>query len=107
MLQDGKVLSSDLREPGEVEDLTFWRRNIGEVILELLSDPRFCDHQHFRFEVYRNSQGQRVFGEANGCLSFQLNAYRIGAGIVPVSIVMFIDASFIHNNIYVRPIYGE
>ena len=94
-------------EPNDEEELLYWTRNLDDVVAELLSDPRFDGHQHFRFELHTNEAGERVFGEANGCFSFQIQAHRIGMGTVPVSIVIFIDATFMRHKVYVRPVYGK
>ena len=44
-------------------------------------------------------------GHANGSISFQLAQMRIGADKVPISIVLYIDATFIKRGIPIRPIY--
>ena len=44
-------------------------------------------------------------GHANGSISFQLAQMRIGADKVPISIVLYIDATFIKRGIPFRPIY--
>lgn len=110
--QDGQIQKHDLREaddpPGE--DLTFFMRSVEDVIRELLADKRFEHQQHFRFEYQKNADGERVFGESNVCISFQINAYRIDPeriGIAPVSLVIFIDGSWGRNIISARPIYGK
>jgi hypothetical protein len=45
-------------------------------------------------------------GHANGSISFQLAQMSIGAGKVPISIVLHIDATFIKRGIPIRPIYA-
>lgn len=107
LFQEGKIFSHDLGEPDDAEELLYWTRKLDDVIAELLSDPRFEGHHYYQFQLYTNDTGERVFGEANGCFSFQLHAHRIGAGTVPVSIVIFIDASFMKRKIYIRPVYGK
>jgi hypothetical protein len=50
--------------------------------------------------------GDRILGgHANGSVSFQLAQLRVGAGKVPISIVLYIDATFIKRGIPIRPIY--
>ena len=39
-------------------------------------------------------------GHANGSISFQLAQMRIGADKVPISIVLYIDATFIKRGIH-------
>ncbi len=46
-------------------------------------------------------------GDANGAVSFQLAQARIGQNKVPVSIVLYIDSTFLKKRIALHPIYGE
>ena len=50
--------------------------------------------------------GEREFGASNSAVSFQLAQVRVGAYFVPVSLVIYIDSSFIKHGIPVKPIYG-
>jgi hypothetical protein len=50
--------------------------------------------------------GEREFGASNSAVSFQLAQVRVGAYCVPVSLVIYIDSSFIKHGIPVKPIYG-
>jgi hypothetical protein len=50
--------------------------------------------------------GEREFGASNSAVSFQLAQVRVGAYCVPVSLVIYIDSSFIKHWIPVKPIYG-
>ncbi len=64
--------------------------------MELLSDDseRMAGHQHFGFKLSTNADGDRVLGgDANGSVSFELAQIRVGAGTVPISIVIYIDAT--------------
>ncbi len=45
--------------------------------------------------------------ELNGSLKFELAQFRLGPGTVPISIVLYIDATFIKHGIPIRPIYSE
>ena len=42
---------------------------------------------------------------SNGSVSFQLAQIRVGADKVPVSLVIYIDATYIKRGIPIRPIY--
>jgi hypothetical protein len=47
-------------------------------------------------------------GDANGAVSFQLAQAKIGPmNKVSVSIVLYIDCTFLEKGISLRPIYGE
>ena len=50
--------------------------------------------------------GEREFDASNRAVSFQLAQVRVGAYCVPVSLVIYIDSSFIKHGIPVKPIYG-
>ena len=52
--------------PDGAQDLNFWMRNFEDVITELVGDERFVGHQYYRFEVTRNSAGERVLGRKLG-----------------------------------------
>jgi hypothetical protein len=89
------------------QDLFFYLMNIESVLRDLMSDPRVKNHQFFGFKEYTDGRGVRVCGEANGSVSFQYAAERIGPQCVPLSIVIYIDQTFIKNGIDVRPIYSK
>lgn len=89
------------------QDLTFWLRSLHEVLKEVLGDERMAGHQHFSFEMSETEDGEREFGASNGAVSFQINQIRCGNKIVPVSLVIYIDGSFIKHGIPVKPIYGK
>ena len=63
-------------------------------------------HQHFSFEMLINEDGECEFGASNGAVSFQIAQLRSGPDCVPVSLVIYIDGSFIKHGIPVKPIYG-
>lgn len=64
--------------------------------------------QHFAFKEYKDARGERIIGgHANGSVTFQVAQLRAGAGVVPVSIVLYVDATFIKRGIPIRPIYCE
>jgi hypothetical protein len=46
-------------------------------------------------------------GDANRAVSFQLAQARIGLNKVPVSIVIYIDGTYLRKGIPMSPIYGE
>ena len=88
------------------QDLSFWLRSLEEVLKEVLGDERMAGHQHFSFEMSETEDGERELGASNGAVSFQIAQIRCGDGCVPVSLVIYIDCSFIKHGIPVKPIYG-
>ena len=88
------------------QDLTFWIRALKEVLREVLGDERMAGHKHFTFEMLINEEGDREFGASNGAVSFQIAQLRSGPDCDPVSLVIYIDGSFIKHWISVKPIYG-
>ena len=72
-----------------------------------MSDTCFDGHFHYKFEMQFNADGERVFCEGYGCEEFRLHAVRIGEGIVPVSLVLYVDGTSTFTNISVRPVYGR
>ncbi len=57
-------------------------------------------------ENLHEETGEREFGASNSAVSFQLAQVRVGPDCVPVSLVIYIDGSFIKHEIPVKPIYG-
>jgi hypothetical protein len=106
----GHFTSHNMRESdldGD-QDLTLWIRSLEEVLREVLGDQRMAGHQHFSFEMVENEEtGEREFGASNSAVSFQLAQVRFGPNCVPVSLVIYIDGSFIKHGIPVKPIYGN
>ncbi len=58
-------------------------------------------------KLYRIEEGERQFGASNGAVSFQLAQVRCGPDCVPVSLVIYIDGSFIKHGIPVNSMYGK
>jgi hypothetical protein len=108
VMQTGHIVKHDVREEDDyVEELQFYTRMFEHVVRELIADPRFDGHFLYKFQIYEDGSGRRVFCEANGCISFQIHASRIGGGVVPFSLVIYVDGTLLGKNISVRPIYGE
>ncbi len=58
--------------------------------------------------MYKDPHGNRIFaGDANSAVSFQLAQARIGQNKVPVSIVLYINCTYLRKGIPMHPIYGE
>ncbi len=108
-VEDGDIEVIDMWEEGDgVQDNTFVKRKVSKVLMELLSDERMAGRQHFGFKLSTDAKGDRVFGgDANGSVSFELAQLSVGPGTVPISIVLYIDATYIKHGIPIRPIYSE
>ena len=61
-----------------------------------------ADHQHLSFEmvVNLNEEVEREFGASNSAVSFQIAQIKCGADCVPVSLVIYIDGSFIKHTVW-------
>ncbi len=83
-----------------------FKRPAEKVLRELMSAIRLAGSQHFALKEYLDPHGNKLFaGHANGSVSFQLAQLRIGEGKVPVSLAIYIDATYIKKKIPIRPIY--
>lgn len=97
-----------MKEPEDGDsDLKFYLMDIDTVFRDILADSQMNGHIAFGFEEYKDSRGVRLCGEANGSLSFQAAAARLGPGKVPLSVTLYIDGTFVFQHVDVRVIYGE
>jgi hypothetical protein len=79
-----------------------FKRPIEKVMRELIGDMRLAGKQHYAFQEYEDPHGNRLFaGDANGSVSFQLAQLKIGPHKVPMSIVIYIDGTFLKT----EPLY--
>jgi hypothetical protein len=99
----------DLWEEGDGnQPVHLYKRPGLKVLRELLADASLAWRQHFAFKEYKNARGGRILAcDANGSLTFQLAQIDVGPGKVPISIVLFIDGTFLKRGIQIRlgPIY--
>jgi hypothetical protein len=100
-------------EAGDIEVIDLWAEGYGnqpvqlykqpgmKVLRELLADERLAGRQHFAFKEYKNARGGRILAcDANGSLTIQLAQIDVGHGKVPISIVLYIDGTFIKRCIH-------
>ena len=80
---------------------------IPETSLEGIARPSVVAvHQHSAFKEYKNSEGSRILAcDANGSVTFQLAQIEVGPGKVPISVVLYIDGTFIKRGNSIRPVY--
>ncbi len=65
-----------------------------------MADMRSAGCQHFAFHEYKDPRGNRLFAwHSNVSVSFQLAQVRVDEGNVPVSIVLYIDGTFLKKGI--------
>ena len=94
------------KEGDGAQKLELFKRPAEKVLRELMADVRLAGCQHFAFKEYLDPHGNRLFaGHSNGSVTFQLAQIRVGADKVPVSLVIYIDATYIKRGIPIRPIY--
>jgi hypothetical protein len=94
------------KEGDGAQKLELFKRPAEKVLRELMADVRLAGCQHFAFKEYLDPHGNRLFaGHSNGSVTFQLAQIRVGADKVPVSLVIYIDATYIKKGIPIRPIY--
>jgi hypothetical protein len=89
------------------QQLKFYLNDFSWTVQDLLSDPNLKGYQKFEFKEQKDKRGVRVFGEAWSSLKFQEAAAAIGPGKVPLSLVIYIDGTFVQHGIDVRPVYSE
>jgi len=108
-VEEGEMDIIDMWQEGDgAQDVRFFKRKVEVVLRELLADERLEGCQHFAFKEYKNPKGERILGgHANGSITFQMAQLKVGPGKVPISIVLYIDATFIKRGIPIRPIYCE
>ena len=108
-IEDEDIQVIDLWEEGDGnQEVLLYKRNVLKVLRELISDERLEGCQHFGFKEYKNANGERILAcDANGSLTFQLAQIQVGEGTVPISIVLYIDGTFIKRGIPIRPVYRE
>ncbi len=93
------------QEGGGAQKLELFKRPAEKVLRELMADIRLAECQHFGFKEYLDPHGNRLFaGHSNGAVPFQLAQIRVGADKVPVSQVIYIDATYIKRGIPIRPL---
>ena len=108
-IDSGDLEIISMHQEGDgAQKLDLFKRPAEKVLRELIGDIRLAGCQHFAFKEYLDPHGNRLFaGHSNGSISFQLAQIRVGPDKVPVSLVIYIDATYIKKGIPIRPIYCE
>ena len=93
-------------EPGDGdEQLVFLLLNLESVVQDLLSDERLAGQQNDCFQEQTDSRGIRLCSEGNSSLTFQVASVKVGPDKVPLSIVLYLDGTYVLSNIDVRVLY--
>ncbi len=108
-IEDGDTEVLDLWEEGDgLQDNTFVKQKASKVLMELISDECMAGRQHFGFQLSKDAKGNRVLGgDANGSVGFELAQIAVGPDRVPISIVLYMDGTYIKHGIPILPIYSE
>ncbi len=94
------------KEGDGAQKLELFKHPEEKVLLELISDIRLAGCQHFATKEYLDPHGNRLFAcQSNGSVCFQLAQLHIGEGKFPVSLVIYIDATYIKKGFPIRQIY--
>jgi hypothetical protein len=109
-ISEGAIEVHDMWVDGDgSQDVCFFRRPVLKVLRELMGDARLAGHQYFAFKEYKDPvTGERIVScNADGSVTFQIAQLLVGQDKVPVSIVLYVDGSFIKRGISIHPIYRE
>jgi hypothetical protein len=102
----GKIREYDLwTEMDGLQEVKLYLRTLRQIIEDLLRHLGYRDLQYLHFE-YRECNGERIFGPANGGLWWQITVRKIGQGHVLIALVVFQDGSWVKMNLSCEPLYG-
>ncbi len=106
-IDSGDLEIISMHQEGDgAQKLELFKRPAEKVLREVMADIRLAGCQHFGFKEYLDPHRNRLFaGHSNGSVTFQLAQIRLGADKVPISLVIYIDATYIKRGIPIRPIY--
>ena len=88
------------------QEVKVYLRSLKQIVEGILADLGFRNRQYLYFE-YREKNGERMFGPANGGIWWQITVRQIGSGHVLIAIVVFQDGSWVKMNLSCEPLYGE
>ena len=87
------------------QDVKAYLRSLRRIIEDLVAHLGYRNLQHLHFE-YKEIDGERVFGAANGGIWWQITVRQIGAGHVLLALIVFQDGSWVKMNLSCEPLYG-
>ena len=90
-----KISEYDLWTQGDgKQEVKVYLRSLKQIVEGILADLGFKNLQYLWFE-YREVNGERVFGPANGAIWWQITVRKIGSGHVLIALVIFQDGSWV------------
>ena len=87
------------------QEVKGYLRSLQRIIEDLVAHLGYRNLQHLHFE-YKEVDGERVFGAANGGIWWQITVRQIGAGHVLLALIVFQDGSWVKMNLSCEPLYG-
>ena len=84
------------------QEVKVYLRSLRQIVEGILADLGFKNLQYLWFE-FREENGERVFGLANGAIWWQISVRQIGSGHVLIAIVVFQDGSWVKMNMTCEP----
>ena len=71
------ICGMGLQAADGVQDLSFWTREVDDVVREIMEDPIFKGNPKYSFELDLDGAGKCLYGgEANAGVAFQIGQLR-------------------------------
>ena len=78
------------------------------IIVLCYIDAYLADCQHFSFQEYKDTKGDSILSSNASCsVTFQLAQMQVGQGTVQISIVLYIEETFIMLGNPIQPVYFD
>ena len=78
------------------------------IIVLCYIDAYLADFQHFSFQEYKDTKGDSILSSNASCsVTFQLAQMQVGQGTVQISIVLYIEETFIMLGNPIQPVYFD
>jgi hypothetical protein len=96
-MEAGDIKVIDLWEEGDRnQPVHLYKRPDLKVLREVLAAKRLAGHQPFALKEYKNASGECILAcDANGSITFQLAQIDVAPGKAQISIVLYINRTFI------------
>ena len=106
MAEDCAIKCVDMRRDCDgQQEVLFYYFDIEDVVRDLVADKTALGKQHLSFRVDIGPDGRRRFTDAHTGLAFEHAARAIGDGVVPYSLVIYIDGTSQWRNVSVACLY--
>ena len=87
------------------QDLNYYSFRVKTIVEGLFGNPIAKDKMHLNFARDIGPDGKRRFTDSHTCLAFEHVSEWIEEGVVPFSLVMYIDGTNQYKNVSVLPVY--